>query len=370
MRVRQVMMDSRMLPETHQADLLYNKGAHYYWITSRTLKRTAMGKWFLGWSHTSTEGLILLLRSPSREEIAAAIAEGFTPKDEEEEEGPDSRGHALAEEGPEDEDAQGEPELGLLPQQGSLQQLLLQSGGSGGSGAAGPAALRGGGEPGARRAGGGGSGSRLAWMPTGEEDEAMSGQSGRRRGPPADPRLHASSSAAAPPAPAARRTAGEPPGGGRMGGSGSASGPASGLLSSFTDLPDGPAFAAGLSGGPDLLPGRSTQLGAAASIASNLPLGSRGDLASALSLLQSAGGGGSGGGGSAVARLPPMRLPDTVSELLPTEYLPAAVSVRFTVDGALQSEVLSCEVRRAKRGLRAALRADVCGCVPVCASLS
>ncbi|PNW73752.1 hypothetical protein CHLRE_13g571400v5 [Chlamydomonas reinhardtii] len=85
-----VNLDSRLVAGVHQADLLYNRGAHYYWITSRTLKRAAMGKWFLGWSHSAAEGLVLLLRSPSRDEMAAAIAEGFQLKEEEEEEATDA----------------------------------------------------------------------------------------------------------------------------------------------------------------------------------------------------------------------------------------------------------------------------------------
>ncbi|KAG2493091.1 hypothetical protein HYH03_008754 [Edaphochlamys debaryana] len=81
----QIKLDNQLQPVVHEAELLYNKGAHYYWITSRTLQDAAMHKWFLGWSFTPAEGLVLLLRSLSREEMSALAADGLHPGQAEDE---------------------------------------------------------------------------------------------------------------------------------------------------------------------------------------------------------------------------------------------------------------------------------------------
>ncbi|KAG2497610.1 hypothetical protein HYH03_004354 [Edaphochlamys debaryana] len=71
-----VMLDGRVLPRVHDGELLYNKGAHYYWVTGSSLRQLARGKWFLGWRHAPDDGLVLLLRSPKDPEVRAAAAGG------------------------------------------------------------------------------------------------------------------------------------------------------------------------------------------------------------------------------------------------------------------------------------------------------
>ncbi|KAG2486770.1 hypothetical protein HYH03_014569 [Edaphochlamys debaryana] len=71
-----VMLDNRLQPTPHNGELMYNKGAHYYWVTGTSLRRAARGRWFMGWRHTPGEGLVLLLRSPKDPEVRAAKAEG------------------------------------------------------------------------------------------------------------------------------------------------------------------------------------------------------------------------------------------------------------------------------------------------------
>ncbi|GLC36859.1 hypothetical protein PLESTM_000511600 [Pleodorina starrii] len=432
-----VMLDNRMLNGVHQADLLYNKGAHYYWITSRTLKRTAMGKWFLGWSHTPTDGLVLLLRSPSKDEIAAAIAEGF--------------------QGKEDEEDTEVPELQLQMQQQLQQQMLhvlsppsphparMQSGRS-------LTALAYGDEdammlmqqqtPASEMedfAEGGqyhrtpplGMGARLG--PAGDEDDAVSGLSGeselRRALGPSDPRLMVALAAAELQQRGMYPGSGTPGAatGGRRPTPGSSAGPGAGTgrgytgardardlqqplpgrqqagavpaaggapvlyrdfparsgsdglnaagggvtptgqprnpappparYTNFSEVPGGTAFAnvplpsehLGLEPQPPLpQPHRGgaatmpSQLGATTSIASNLSLAGATQLTGAASMLQA-----SGVAGPVAA---PLRLPTNVSELLPPEYLPAAVSVRCTLDGSLQPDIFGCEIHRNRQG--------------------
>ncbi|KAG2492206.1 hypothetical protein HYH03_009452 [Edaphochlamys debaryana] len=71
-----VQLDGRLQPKPHRGELLYNKGAHYYWVTGTSLRKLAKGKWFMGWRHSPEEGLVLLLRSPKDPNIKAAEAEG------------------------------------------------------------------------------------------------------------------------------------------------------------------------------------------------------------------------------------------------------------------------------------------------------
>ncbi|GIL51153.1 hypothetical protein Vafri_7221 [Volvox africanus] len=433
-----VMLDNRMLNGVHQADLLYNKGAHYYWITSRTLKRTAMGKWFLGWNHTPTDGLVLLLRSPSKDEIAAAIAEGFQGKEDDEDT---------------DMSEQQQQQMQLQFQQQQLFQALSPP--SPHPGRIQPTrslpALAYGDEEGMmllqqqppvselEDATEGGqyhrgtpltAGMRLG--PGGDEDEAVSGLSGdselRRALGPSDPRLMVAIAAAelqrgvygGSGTPSAsnlgRRTTPVPggglavgrgyggvrdsremqqllPGGRSQPGAGGTPGigsptyrepvartgseglnPPGGTgtppsqprasaapptrFTNFSEVPGGTAFAnvpmssenIGLEpqqqqqqqqqrGGAAAMP---SQLGATTSIASNLSLAGATQLTGAASMLQA-----SGVAGPIAA---PLRLPTNVSELLPPEYLPAAVSVRCTLDGTLQPDIFACEIHRNRHG--------------------
>ncbi|KAG2492203.1 hypothetical protein HYH03_009450 [Edaphochlamys debaryana] len=71
-----VQLDGRLQPKPHRGELLYNKGAHYYWVTGTSLRKLAKGKWFMGWRHSPEEGLVLLLRSPKDPEVKAARKEG------------------------------------------------------------------------------------------------------------------------------------------------------------------------------------------------------------------------------------------------------------------------------------------------------
>ncbi|GLI62056.1 hypothetical protein VaNZ11_004484, partial [Volvox africanus] len=433
-----VMLDNRMLNGVHQADLLYNKGAHYYWITSRTLKRTAMGKWFLGWNHTPTDGLVLLLRSPSKDEIAAAIAEGFQGKEDDED-------TEMSE--------QQQQQMQLQFQQQQLFQALSPP--SPYPGRIQPTrslpALAYGDEEGVmllqqqppvselEDATEGGhyhratpltAGMRLG--PGGDEDEAVSGLSGdselRRALGPSDPRLMVAIAAAelqrgvyggsgtpsasnlgrrTTPAPGGGLAVGRGyggvrdsremqqllPGGRSQPGAGGTLGVGSpvyrepaartgseGLnppggtgtppsqprasaapptrFTNFSEVPGGTAFAnvpmssenIGLEpqqpqqqqqqrGGAAAMP---SQLGATTSIASNLSLAGATQLTGAASMLQA-----SGVAGPIAA---PLRLPTNVSELLPPEYLPAAVSVRCTLDGSLQPDIFACEIHRNRHG--------------------
>ncbi|KAG2493079.1 hypothetical protein HYH03_008742 [Edaphochlamys debaryana] len=113
----QIKLDNQLQPVVHEAELLYNKGAHYYWITSRTLKRAAMHKWFVGWSFSPAEGLVLLLRSPSREEMAALAADALHPGQAEDEPEPQDQQSLEQDEEPDDdmEDVQEEAQPQMQP---------------------------------------------------------------------------------------------------------------------------------------------------------------------------------------------------------------------------------------------------------------
>ncbi|KXZ49247.1 hypothetical protein GPECTOR_22g839 [Gonium pectorale] len=297
-----VMLDNRMLYGVHQADLLYNKGAHYYWITSRTLKRAAMGKWFLGWNYTSSDGLVLLLRSPSKDEIAAAIAEGFQAKEDEEE-------TELSEQvAQQQQQQQASQQQRLQPvQQPSMQAFS-------------PPSPHGGRVQASR--------SLAALASTAYGDEDLVQQQ---------------------PGPSELDDAGD-------GGQYQRLGPLAGTVR--LGAGDDEDAVSGLSEGHPVeplpqatvppLPQRSglgampSQLNATTSIASNPSLAGVTQLTGAPSILQT-----SGIAGPIVA---PLRLPANVSELLPPELLPAAVSVRCTLDGVLLPDVFSCEIHRSRSG--------------------
>ncbi|GFR47531.1 hypothetical protein Agub_g9252, partial [Astrephomene gubernaculifera] len=432
-----VMLDNRMHAEVHPADLLYNKGAHYYWITSRTLKRAAMGKWFLGWNHTPADGLVLLLRSPSKDEIAAAIAEGFQGKEDDDEEDQQQQvQQLLMQQQPSLQAALSPPSPRLarapqprpvLPYSDEEALLMMQQ-----QQPPGPEVDDGveGGQY--HRAMALQGGARLPQM--GEEEDDISGLSGdselRKVLGPSDPRLMVALAAelqrglygpggAAGAMNANRRGAqaqnlapgpsrgytggrdardaqqplltsrsqpnplpqmlGQLPGGvpaqyrGSLGRTASeglnaqvpppapvpvprSSGGQASRLTNFSEVPGGTAFAAvlppaeglGLEPPPPLAPPQQqrggtgamlSQLGATTSIASNLSMPGATQLTGTGSLLQA-----SGIAGPVAAA--PLRLPANVSELLPPEYLPAAVSVRCTLDGSLQPQIFPCEIHR------------------------
>ncbi|KAG2497572.1 hypothetical protein HYH03_004318 [Edaphochlamys debaryana] len=71
-----VMLGDRLQPTPHRGELMYNKAAHYYWVTGTSLRKAAKGKWFMGWRHTPDDGLVLLLRSPRDPGVRAARAGG------------------------------------------------------------------------------------------------------------------------------------------------------------------------------------------------------------------------------------------------------------------------------------------------------
>lgn len=435
----QVNLDGRIQPGVHQADLLYNKGAHYYWITSRTLKRSAMGKWFLGWTFGAEEGLLLMLRSPTKEEVAAAIAEGFQARDDEEDVGdvierPIARmvpGRMLQTQGRGSGAAYGEDD-GQEQEQNAAdydgQPLPAQRSPNGSGGRAGSRAevmARGKGQPlGSGRE----DGARVNDDDDCREDSVPSTDSGRRRGGatssggPAgelrDPRLATARVTSSEPgaslqelpgAPGPSRRGGEglglrgqeqdrpyprgqerpPPklaqdgsagsvpqgsGGGPVrGGATNAGAPSRQPVTSSAEPPGGSAGASGLSsappeGGPDAraalgsgatppaprAPGHATgavmaqppKLATAGSLPTSVGGPSAAESASPRALQPSTTEGSVlAGSDAADAAATVLRLPSNVSEMLPSEYLPAAVSLRCTVDGELDPVIYACEVR-------------------------
>ncbi len=439
----------------HQADLLYNKGAHYYWITSRTLKRSAMGKWFLGWTFSTEDGLLLMLRSPTKEEVAAAIAESFQAREDDEDAGdvierPIARlvpGRMLQTQGrgggvAYGEDDGQEHEQEAVDYDGQLLPAQRSPDGSGGRvGWRGEALLqamaRGKVQPlGSGRGDGTGreDGALVGEDDDYREDSVPSTDSGRRRGgtassggPGGDPRLaaarvtssdqgrgpHAMGPRAAlqdlprAPGPSSRGveglgllrqdqdrpysrgherlpvklaqdgSAGDVPqgsGGGPVrGAAANAGAPSRQPVTGFADRPGGSAFASGPSSiPPDGVPDARAALGSGISPpaarapgrAPGVTMTQPSKLATAGSLPTSLGapsaaesaspgvpqpstteGGVLAGPDLAGAVATVLRLPSNVSEMLPLEYLPAAVSLRCTVDGELDPVVYACEVR-------------------------